>query len=384
MYRWYKGSAICYVYLSDVEAPISGTGYKLFDEHFYHENAKGLKHSRSRYSRWFSRGWTLQELIAPPTIEFFNKSWISIGMKEDHMEALSEITNIDLFALNGGDIRRLSVARRISWAANRQTTRLEDTAYCLLGIFNINMPLLYGEGANAFVRLQEEILKICDDQSLFAWKDPSAVTYRDDYPEASKPQGLLASSPEVFEYSDTVAQFYSETPGRAVSMSTNKGLQVEFLMCQDRSYPSGLVFLAILSCQIGTFPGLLPAIRLRRLGPNSEQYARIDLSQLLKVGSLNSHGEFMYQGFNPTEPQLQLMETHSSKPIYVSVDQSRAALTSSEIRYHFQKLGCANCFYKARAEIANATWILGDALRCFLYERADQNYQGLSTTTLGF
>ncbi|KIN08755.1 hypothetical protein OIDMADRAFT_69002, partial [Oidiodendron maius Zn] len=157
MYQWYKDSAICYAYLSD--------------QPFYAED--GMQYSSSpSFSRWFSRGWTLQELLAPAKLQFFDKSWNSIGMKEDHMNVISVITNIDLFALNGGDLRRLSIARRMSWAANRQTTRIEDMAYCLLGIFGINMPLLYGEGAKAFIRLQEEILKISNDQSLFAWKYP--------------------------------------------------------------------------------------------------------------------------------------------------------------------------------------------------------------------
>ncbi|PMD40312.1 HET-domain-containing protein [Hyaloscypha variabilis F] len=313
MYKWYKDSEICYVYLSDIEEAYRGSNYHSFDD------TDPFRTTESQYSRWFSRGWTLQELLAPSTLQFFNKYWTSIGMKKDHLEAISKITGIDHFALNGGDLRRLSIARRMTWAGNRQTTRSEDTAYCLLGIFNINMPLLYGEGANAFIRLQEEIMKISDDQSIFAWKDPSATSYRDDYPEASQPQGLLASSPSVFQYSETVAQFYSESPGRAVSTSTNKGLQVEFLMCQDLSYPSGLVFLAVLNCQIGTFPGVLPGIRLRRLGHNSEQYARIDVSQLLEISSYNSESGLVYQGFNPGEPQLHLKGRNSSKPILIAI-----------------------------------------------------------------
>ncbi|CZR54938.1 uncharacterized protein PAC_04823 [Phialocephala subalpina] len=306
MFQWYKDSAICYVYLSDVE--------KIDDDEdriFYAEDFTSHKDYRRQPSRWFSRGWTLQELLAPSRLRFFNTNWISMGMKEDHLEVISKMTHIDLFALKGGDLRRLSVARRMSWAANRQTTRAEDIAYCLLGIFNINMPLLYGEGANAYIRLQEEILKVSDDQSLFGWKDPLIPPYRDDYPEAFKPQGILAASPEVFNYSQDIAMFYAESPGRTVSMSTNKGLRVEFLMCQDKSYPSGSIFLAILTCHIGSFPGMLPAIRLRRLSPGGEQYARIDVSQLLTFGSVDSLGAFLYHGFDPTESQPELKETQS-------------------------------------------------------------------------
>ena len=131
-------------------------------------------------SRWFTRGWTLQELLAPTRLQFFDRDWKSFGTKFDLIDNISTITKIDLYALTGGDLSRLSVARRMSRVGNRQTTRLEDMAYCLLGIFGINMPLLYGEDAKAFIRPQEEILKITDDQSIFAWRDPTAKPYRDD------------------------------------------------------------------------------------------------------------------------------------------------------------------------------------------------------------
>jgi hypothetical protein len=307
MYQWSKDSAICYVYLSDI----------LIHHHrhpFHMEDSS----SPSSYSRWFSRGWTLQELLAPSKLQLFDKNWSSVGMKEDHMDAISGITNIDLFALNGGDLRRLSIARRMSWAANRQTTRVEDMAYCLLGVFNIEMPLLYGEGARAFIRLQEEILKVSNDQSLFAWKYPMVEFYRDEYFEDYKPQGLLASTPEVFQHSNVISQFYSETPGRAVPVSTNKGVQVEFLMCQDMGYQSGLVYLAMLNCPIGHIPGRLPAIHLKRLSPSSEQYIRVDMSQLFMFSSYDSKGRIELEGFDPRQPQRQLVEIHSSMPIFVS------------------------------------------------------------------
>ncbi|PVH81896.1 HET-domain-containing protein [Cadophora sp. DSE1049] len=307
MYQWYKDSAICYAYLSDVlihPKPSNSTHRR---HPFYTEDGN----SSPSYSRWFSRGWTLQELLAPVKLQFFDKNWSSIGMKEDHTSAISEITNIDVFALNGGDLRRLSIARRMSWAANRQTTRIEDMAYCLLGVFNINMPLLYGEGAKAFIRLQEEILKISNDQSLFAWKCPLVEFYREEYSDDFKPQGLLAPTPELFQHSDAISQFYSETAGRAFPVSTSKGVQLEFLMCQDMGYPSGLVYLAMLNCPVGHVPGRLPAINLKRLSPSSEQYTRVDTSQLFMFGSYGSTGQIELEGFDPRKPQRQLVEIRS-------------------------------------------------------------------------
>jgi hypothetical protein len=266
MYTWYRDSAVCYVLLADV----------------YNSKKKGHDFFTSR---WFTRGWTLQELLAPTRLQFFDRDWKSFGTKFDLIDNISTVTKIDLYAMTGGDLSRLSVARRMSWVANRQTTRLEDMAYCLLGIFGINMPLLYGEGTKAFIRLQEEILKITDDQSIFAWRDPTAKTYRDDYPEERNPQGLLAPSPELFQYSKSISQFYIETPGPATSTSTNKGLKVNFLVCQNSSYPSELVYMAILSCAIGPLPGHLPGIRLRRLASTSEQYARVDMSLLFEFAN---------------------------------------------------------------------------------------------------
>jgi hypothetical protein len=120
-------------------------------------------------SRWFTRGWTLQELIAPLMMVFYGKCWGKIQEKSELVSTLQSITGINAGVLQGEPLGRVAVAKRMSWAARRQTTREEDVAYCLLGIFNVNMPILYGEGSKAFVRLQEEIMKDSDDQPLFAW-----------------------------------------------------------------------------------------------------------------------------------------------------------------------------------------------------------------------
>ncbi|OTA85988.1 hypothetical protein M434DRAFT_58797, partial [Hypoxylon sp. CO27-5] len=153
MFRWYRKSTICYAYLFDYEG-------------------SELDTDRLKDCEWFFRGWTLQELIAPGTVDFYNKDWQRFGSKCDEAmcEAISAITNIDPEFLLGADVESASVAKRMSWASTRKTSRTEDVAYCLLGIFDINMPLLYGEGRKAFQRLQEEILKTYPaDHSLYAW-----------------------------------------------------------------------------------------------------------------------------------------------------------------------------------------------------------------------
>ena len=145
MYRWYEASVICFAFLSDVNTT-----------------------ARMESSIWFTRGWTLQELIAPREVVFFDHEWNSLGSKEYLYEDLSRWTSIDRDILRGQPLSRYSVAQRMSWASKRVTTRLEDQAYYLLGIFGVNMPMLYGEREKAFLRLQEEIIKQSDDHTIFA------------------------------------------------------------------------------------------------------------------------------------------------------------------------------------------------------------------------
>ncbi|KAI0741538.1 heterokaryon incompatibility protein-domain-containing protein, partial [Daedaleopsis nitida] len=155
MYDWYNRARVCYVYLPDVsdfDHPVTKAG------------------SQIRRSKWFSRGWTLQELIAPRTLVFLSMEWTIIGTKESLAHLVEEITGIDADILvHKRSLDSVSVARRMSWASERQTTRVEDEAYCLMGIFGVKMPTIYGEGSAAFVRLQEEILKRTCDQTLFVW-----------------------------------------------------------------------------------------------------------------------------------------------------------------------------------------------------------------------
>jgi hypothetical protein len=154
MFRWYQDSTVCYAYLNDTSdiqglASSVGTAFEI---------------SQSiRFSRWFTRGWTLQELVAPTRVEFYSKGWALLGTKNDSAGLqilISGITKIPLSVLDGTHpLLSLGIAERMHWASSRVTTRLEDLAYCLMGIFNVNMPLLYGEGEKAFIRLQKEIMR---------------------------------------------------------------------------------------------------------------------------------------------------------------------------------------------------------------------------------
>ncbi|KAK4445331.1 het domain-containing protein [Podospora aff. communis PSN243] len=209
MYQWYAGAGICYAYLSDL-GPSNDIKF--------------------RHSKWFTRGWTLQELVAPRKVAFYDVDWNFIGLKaENHMQQYSESSSDFLqqisFAtgishevlLNPESIRTQTVAQRMSWVSRRETTRVEDIAYCMLGLFDINMPLLYGEGMKAFMRLQEEIIKVSTDHSIFCWEWTASV------PENWV--GLLAPSPDTFASHDgsLYRHLFNYSP---IYSMTNAGLSI--------------------------------------------------------------------------------------------------------------------------------------------------------------
>lgn len=148
MFRWYREAAKCYVYLSDVS---TNDKNDLWME--IHWPRVFLK------SRWFTRGWTLQELIAPASVEFFSPDRQRLGDKKSLELQIHEVTGIPQQALRGSPLSDFTVAERMSWAEKRETTRKEDEAYCLLGIFGVHIPLIYGERESAFERLVEAIDK---------------------------------------------------------------------------------------------------------------------------------------------------------------------------------------------------------------------------------
>ncbi|KAF5542051.1 beta transducin [Fusarium mexicanum] len=183
MFVWYQQSSVCYVYLSDLVFPCTPVDTVMPESYMgrqWADAAFSKLQDAMRACRWFTRGWTLQELIAPSQVVFVDQNWIRIGSRTRgsdlrFIKILENLTGIPSLVLEYvTNIATIPVAQRMSWAASRETTRIEDIAYCLLGIFDVNMPLLYGEGSKSFLRLQEEIVKNHDDLSLFAWKQDSA------------------------------------------------------------------------------------------------------------------------------------------------------------------------------------------------------------------
>lgn len=200
MFCWYREAEVCYSYLDDVDIKTDITYLQ----------------SAIKKSRWFTRGWTLQELVAPSDVVFYDSDWAEIGTKTDLAEIISKVTDVDVTVLLKGKMNNFddyTVAKKMSWASRRRTTRVEDEAYCLMGLFGVNMPLLYGENEKAFFRLQEEIMKRSDDHSLFAWEASKLVR-----------TGLLASSPQDFSASGEVDHIPIKD-GNPYSI-TNKGVQI--------------------------------------------------------------------------------------------------------------------------------------------------------------
>jgi hypothetical protein len=149
MFLWYRKAAKCYVYLTDVSATDPETSQSF------------------ETSRWFTRGWTLQELLAPASVEFFSAEGHLIGDKISLVQRISNITGIPPEALNGKDLLEFGISERMEWAKERETKREEDAAYSLLGIFGVHMHHIYGEGReNAFRRLQKEIRELSDQSRI--------------------------------------------------------------------------------------------------------------------------------------------------------------------------------------------------------------------------
>jgi Heterokaryon incompatibility protein (HET) len=225
MFEWYEMSATCYVILEDCKLcphrlkwqslhrlKLQSTWPSLAEAYMsylsYFNPVDGCTEAQIGHCRWVSRGWTLQELIAPSEIKFFDQDWTFIGTRHQMASKLSDVTGVASSLLSDGGLLFISVddkatikrqklhqfpvAVRMSWAAKRQTTRIEDQAYSLLGLFGVSMPLLYGEGNKAFLRLQEEIIKLSNDDSILAWE------FVDDIEHEIFENQLLAPSPENF------------------------------------------------------------------------------------------------------------------------------------------------------------------------------------------
>lgn len=219
MYVWYARARTCIAYLEDVEDHPKPTT----------RHARGgLRTNEITKSNWFTRGWTLQELLAPLTLEFYDYSWKPIGTKQRLAAELQRPTRIDIRYLQ--DPRQLetaSIAEKFSWMAGRTTSRVEDIAYSMVGLLGVTLTVELGEGVEAFFRLQQTLVSTSQDESIFAWKTPKGgrlACFNTVFNDST--WGLLAPSPDCFSHDDIIRYDATRSVPRLGGgyRSTNQGV----------------------------------------------------------------------------------------------------------------------------------------------------------------
>ncbi|KAL2128733.1 hypothetical protein VTI74DRAFT_8711 [Chaetomium olivicolor] len=339
MFGWYQRAAVCYVYLDDVHFDDYTEGYLTWKDHF-------------NSSRWFMRGWTLQELLAPRKVVLYAKGWRLLGTKSSLVKEIKKITKIDeLTLLEPKLVHKASIAQRMSWAANRTTTRPENMAYSLMGIFGVNMPIIYGEGEHAFLRLQEEIIKGSDDHSIFAWgtvgqSSPLPDRYHPDfddmdYDELTGTTGVLAKSPQDFAGTEHIVSAPPPAQNTSDYTMTNKGLHIRLplfrtttsqqhlaiLNCHPEHDPSSR--LAILLTETST-PNVFLRIRTRTPTPASAPEAATAKPKLLYIPNTPAQ---MPRAASLTEEVILLRAPDLLAPGYEVADiQGQNAVWNKEFR----------------------------------------------------
>lgn len=299
MFAWYRQADICFAYLADIDTPNATSKVSI------------------EKSRWFTRGWTLQELLAPRQVIFYNSQWSEIGRREPDavtpdnslfLEVLVKATGIpssilcrfdadpcglsDFDGEGRHDMRlfngtcqvcsrkdtfpvflneRFSNAQKMSWAARRVTTRREDQAYCLLGLFSVNMSLLYGEGDNAFLRLQEEIIRKSDEASLLAFNH-SAINFG----ELQRLAGnLLAPSAHYFEDSPIRLSPSSRSQSMHRITVDSKTIGLRLFICPDDGRSKSQFWLGILPSCYEDDLAARPALLLERVSYDDTLFIKV-------------------------------------------------------------------------------------------------------------
>ena len=335
MFNWYGQARICYVHLGDVESSREGDGRVDKEDCL-------AKNSSFRTSRWFTRGWTLQEMIAPVDVRFYSKDWIEIGRKREMTDLLREITKVsEDILVHPHALKNVHASQKMYWASGRETTREEDRAYSLLGLFGINMPILYGEGSYAFKRLQQEIIQSSFDHTIFAW-----LLF-------GNSSGLLAQSPNDFACSAKVRPMSQREYDTAFGISkldytiTNLGVHIRLPHRRIKSHRC--LYIVFLACCYGS--RITPIfLYLRRIsedasGRASGQYFRTrKLDRSFGDGiNISSYDRSLFQSqtkiwiASPEEPLARLIRPLISDELAVPLkSDGLQRLKVYHIRLYFQ------------------------------------------------
>lgn len=336
MFRYYARAKVCYVFLGDLQP---------------NETLSGDK-------RWFSRGWTLQELIAPRNISIFDCTWTFVGNKLELSRELADITGVDAHILKQEQcgfqhlvdknkpcscprvrihvsdmLASTSTAKIMSWASHRHTKKEEDIAYSLMGLFDINMPLLYGEGPKAFLRLQSEILRKRKDHSILAWRKPDGATGLRETPGSL--MAPLARSPAVFQHVDdidvsSIARLPSLEQSRAYMNLVDGMLTVDTILCPIEA--TNIVF-------GGTKTALFAAMLDATKGPNTLCRPVIIIANVegLLEGTdrYKRYSENMYY-ISEEEPTILRKMGRSTRSCEYSVSDPRETRSTLENKFQYR------------------------------------------------
>ncbi len=207
MYDIYAGAAVCYAYMQDVSTMGGGT-YSRGEVNYDIDSPLSFQSSFAQ-STWHRCVWSLQALLAPRLVVFVSNTWNVLGTKVDYATALETISGIPASVLRSErPLSDICVGRRLSWAGKRRATRVEDEAYCLLGIMGVTMPIIYGEGRRAFMRLQEAIMMRSPDTTLFAWGNVYTSPHVHRGADHAEDAFLFAAEPGLFGDVDRLELVY--------------------------------------------------------------------------------------------------------------------------------------------------------------------------------
>ncbi|KAM5530589.1 hypothetical protein V8D89_015748 [Ganoderma adspersum] len=334
MYDWYSYAKVCYVFLPDVS------------NRDHHAGSQKLWEKEFRKSQWFYRGWTLQELLAPNVVIFLSKDWHILGSKHELAPQIKEITSIPRAVIRcQKPLDTVSVAQRMSWAAERKTTREEDRAYSMLGIFGVNIRISYGEGSYAFYRLQEAIINEIPDQTIFAWQLPLQA------PQNLLAGGLrllrsprptdeilrLARHPPTFTGSSDLVPLEREAFAQKLGIAsadafqtfrpTPYGISANFPLVKvtppsHSTDSESTIYLALLACKFGHLTGFVALIlRPRRNTPIANPPVRTEYV----VGTrLSSHPDYVRAAILSSTQCDEFLREFARVEIFVAHRPSRA------------------------------------------------------------
>ncbi|KAK6216244.1 hypothetical protein LQW54_003633 [Pestalotiopsis sp. IQ-011] len=296
MFRWYQNAGTCYAYLDDVDVDkvvdcpkfdlddIAGRDNVADPASFPHLALKTFLIK----AKWFTRGWTLQELLAPPYLVFVDQAWRRIGTRESWADEIKQASRIEarhLTNFSPTDFISCSIAMRFSWASSRFTTVEEDETYSLLGLFGISLPLIYGEGRwRAFNRLQRELITVYNDDSIFAWKFEKQKNMRSaESQEKANEHGKGILAPSIREYWDASNIEAFGLYDNSFSM-TNKGLEIKAKRWRRKDDP--MACLIRLSCGPGAENHLGSNRLVIPLRHVNDTYDRIKLDEIHDMSTI--------------------------------------------------------------------------------------------------